>query len=233
MSAPAGSSSTRRTGGRRRRRRLPRRWRRSAATASPASPSPISAKPSSASTRPASRSARPSPGWMCVPPPKSPDIGTPEVHRITGKPPNPTPAWYKLLWLKTHEPETIARTAHVVDVGGYLVHKLTGEWATSWACADPLGLVDLQRFDYDDGLLAAPACRAIGQPAVAARRHRRPAHGRMSARLLGTAGRPADRGRCRRWPVRRARLQCHAARPRLPQSRHRNRFRRLRRGLQP
>ena len=81
------------------------------------------------------------------------EFGSDEVHRITGKPPNPTPAWYKLLWLKKHEPETIARTAHVVDVAGYLVQRLTGEWATSWACTDPLGLVDLQRFDYDDGLL--------------------------------------------------------------------------------
>ena len=81
-------------------------------------------------------------------------FGSPDVHRITGKPPNPTPAWYKLLWLRRHEPETIARTAHVVDVAGFLVRKLTGEWATSWACADPLGLVDLQRFDYHDGLLA-------------------------------------------------------------------------------
>ena len=79
--------------------------------------------------------------------------GTKEVHRITGKPPNPTPAWYKLLWLKKHEPDTIARTKHVVDVAGYLVQKLTGEWATSWACSDPLGLVDMQRFDYDDNLL--------------------------------------------------------------------------------
>ncbi len=79
--------------------------------------------------------------------------GTAEVHRITGKPPNPTPAWYKLLWLKKHEPETIARTAHVVDVAGYLVQKMTSEWATSWACADPLGLVDMQAFQYDDGLL--------------------------------------------------------------------------------
>lgn len=81
--------------------------------------------------------------------------GTAEVHRLTGKPPNPTPAWYKLLWLGRHEPEAIARTAHVVDVAGYLVNRLTGEWATSWACADPLGLVDLTRFDYDDALLAA------------------------------------------------------------------------------
>ncbi len=82
------------------------------------------------------------------------EFGTDEVHRITGKPPNPTPAWYKLLWLKKHEPETIARTAHVVDVGGYLVHKLTGQWVTSWASADPLGLVDLKSFDYDDTLLS-------------------------------------------------------------------------------
>ncbi len=79
--------------------------------------------------------------------------GNAEVHRITGKPPNPTPAWYKLLWLRKHEPETIARTAHVVEVAGYLVQKLTGIWATSWACADPLGLVDMQRFDYDENLL--------------------------------------------------------------------------------
>ena len=81
------------------------------------------------------------------------EFGTDEVHCITGKPPNPTPAWYKLLWLKKHETETIARTAHMVDVGGYLVHELTGQWATSWASADPLGLVDLKSFDYDNTLL--------------------------------------------------------------------------------
>jgi xylulokinase len=81
--------------------------------------------------------------------------GTPEVHRLTGKPPNPTPAWYKLLWLREHEPETLRRTAHVVDVQAYLVHRLTGQWRTSWASADPLGLLDMATFDYDDGLLAA------------------------------------------------------------------------------
>ena len=100
-------------------------------------------------------SIRPAITWMDIRATAEVDeFGTEDVHRITGKPPNPTPAWYKLLWLRKHEPETIARTAHVVDVAGYLVQKLTGEWATSWACADPLGLVDLQRFDYDDGLLA-------------------------------------------------------------------------------
>ncbi len=81
--------------------------------------------------------------------------GTEEIHRITGKPANPTPAWYKLLWLAAHEPETMARIGKVTDVHGFLVHRLTGQWVTSWASADPLGLVDMASFDYDDDLLKA------------------------------------------------------------------------------
>ena len=81
--------------------------------------------------------------------------GTDEVHRITGKPANPTPSWYKLLWLNRHEPDTISRIGKVVEVHGLLAHRLTGEWVTSWASADPMGLVDMATFDYDDGLLDA------------------------------------------------------------------------------
>lgn len=80
-------------------------------------------------------------------------FGTDDVHRVTGKPPNPTPAWYKLLWLRAHEPDTMARIGKVVDVHGFLVQRLTGAWVTSWASADPLGLVDMATFDYDDALL--------------------------------------------------------------------------------
>ena len=83
------------------------------------------------------------------------EFGSAEVHRVTGKPPNPTPAWYKLLWLRRHEPDTLRRSERVVDVQAYLVHRLTGHWRTSWASADPLGIVDMRTFDYDDGLLAA------------------------------------------------------------------------------
>lgn len=82
-------------------------------------------------------------------------LGTPDVHRVTGKPPNPTPAWYKLAWLREHEPDTMARVGKVVDVHGFLAHRLTGQWVTSWASADPMGLVDMDTFDYDDALLAA------------------------------------------------------------------------------
>jgi xylulokinase len=83
------------------------------------------------------------------------EFGSAEVHRITGKPPNPTPGWYKLLWLTRNEPDTMEKVGKVVDVQGFLVQRLTGEWATCWASADPLGLVDMASFEYDEGLLAA------------------------------------------------------------------------------
>ena len=71
------------------------------------------------------------------------------------KPADTTPALYKLLWLCEHEPETIKRTRWVVDVHGFLVNRLTGTWRTTTACADPLGLIDMDRRDWSDELLAS------------------------------------------------------------------------------
>ncbi|HET7479679.1 MAG TPA: FGGY-family carbohydrate kinase [Rubrobacteraceae bacterium] len=79
--------------------------------------------------------------------------GSEEVHRLTGKPPNPTPALFKILWMREHEPDILDRTARLVDVHAYLVHKMTGHWRTSWATADPLGLVDMETFEWSDELL--------------------------------------------------------------------------------
>lgn len=95
------------------------------------------------------------------------EFGTPDVHRTTGKPPNPTPSWYKLLWLRRHEPDTLVRADRVVDVAAYLVHKLTGHWRTSWASADPMGVLDMRTFDYDDDLLAAAGLRREQLPELA------------------------------------------------------------------
>jgi len=71
-------------------------------------------------------------------------FGSRQVHEITGKPPNPTPGFYKMMWLREHEPESLDRAARIVDVHAYLVHRLTGQWRTSWSTADPLGLVDMR-----------------------------------------------------------------------------------------
>jgi xylulokinase len=79
--------------------------------------------------------------------------GSDRFHEITGKPPSMTPALYKLFWLRTNEPELLDRTSRVLDVHAFLVRRLTGEWRTSWACADPLGLLDMQSFDWSDEIL--------------------------------------------------------------------------------
>jgi xylulokinase len=79
--------------------------------------------------------------------------GSEDVHRISGKPPDTTPAFYKLLWIGEQEPEVLKRTRRVVDVHAFLVHRMTGEWRTTWACADPLGLVDMESWDWSDELL--------------------------------------------------------------------------------
>lgn len=80
-------------------------------------------------------------------------FGSAAMHDITGKPPNTTVSFYKLLWLAEHEPETLARTHHVVEVHGYLVQRMTGLWATSTASMDPTGLLDLRTGDYDSAIL--------------------------------------------------------------------------------
>ena len=79
--------------------------------------------------------------------------GSDRFHEITGKPPSMTPALYKLFWLRANEPELLERTSRVLDVHAFLVRRLTGEWRTSWACADPLGLLDMQSFDWSDEIL--------------------------------------------------------------------------------
>lgn len=79
--------------------------------------------------------------------------GTAAVHELSGKPPDVTPAFYKLLWLQENEPQTLRRTAMVTDVHGYLVHALTGHWTTSVASADPLGLVDMTTGGWSQQLL--------------------------------------------------------------------------------
>lgn len=79
--------------------------------------------------------------------------GSETVHKITGKPPNTATSWYKMLWLREHEPRVMDSTVRIADVHSYLVNRLTGEWATSWGSVDPLGVLDLESFTLDKGLI--------------------------------------------------------------------------------
>lgn len=79
--------------------------------------------------------------------------GTEHIETLSGKPADITPALYKLIWLRTHEPETMARCRRIADVHTYLVHAMTGCWVSSTASVDPLAILDLSVNDYSDELL--------------------------------------------------------------------------------
>ena len=85
--------------------------------------------------------------------------GTPQIHELSGKPADVTPALYKMAWLKEHEPETLSKAARVTTVSGYLTFCLTGQWVDSTACADSLGLFNIAELDYDDSLLGIAGVR--------------------------------------------------------------------------
>ncbi|AZQ77198.1 xylulose kinase [Flaviflexus ciconiae] len=79
--------------------------------------------------------------------------GTPEIHKLSGKPADVTPAIYKMAWVKEHEPEIWSKADKIVDVHAYLVYCLTGKWSDSVAAADSLGLFDIEKLDYDESLM--------------------------------------------------------------------------------
>src|ERR1700712_22978 len=94
--------------------------------------------------------------------------GAPRVELLSGKPADITPGLYKLLWLRDHEPETIARCRRVADVHTYLVHAMTGRWSSSTASVDPLALLDQATGEYSDELLALAGLRREQLPDLVA-----------------------------------------------------------------
>ena len=92
------------------------------------------------------------------------ELGSTRVHELSGKPPDTTPAIYKLARLARHEPAVLRNAVHVGDVQAYLVWRLTGRWATSHGSADTLGLFDLQRMDWSAELLDLAGVRVEQLP---------------------------------------------------------------------
>lgn len=82
-------------------------------------------------------------------------IGRERLLAITGKMPGPLPCLYSIHWLKREEPENYTRAARFLDVHGFLTHRLTGSFRTSWGSADPTALLDLPSKDYAPEILAA------------------------------------------------------------------------------
>lgn len=80
-------------------------------------------------------------------------IGADKIHQISGKPLSMTPSLPKLVWLQQHEPEIIAQAHKFLETHAFLVYRLTGQFRTSLACADPMGLVDMRKHSWSGELI--------------------------------------------------------------------------------
>jgi xylulokinase len=80
-------------------------------------------------------------------------VGNNIIHDLTGKGPSTKQSLPKLVWLQAHEPDVMRRAYKFLDVHAFLVHRLTGRWATSTPSADPMGLVDMRRGDWARDLM--------------------------------------------------------------------------------
>ena len=80
-------------------------------------------------------------------------LGAETLHKINGKPVDITQALPLYPWLKAHEPELWDRFDKTADVNALLTFRLTGEWATPVASADPLGLLDMEAGVWSDTIL--------------------------------------------------------------------------------
>ena len=84
-------------------------------------------------------------------------IGADEIYRVTGNRPDAFYVAARLLWLRSHEPEVLARTWQFVQVNGYINYRLTGQLTL-----DPSNAVLLQMRDYHKEEWCEALCSACG-----------------------------------------------------------------------
>jgi sugar (pentulose or hexulose) kinase len=87
--------------------------------------------------------------WLCE------KVGSENLHRISGKMPDVAPVAYRIAWMLRCEPELFRSTEIFADVHSYLVWRLTGQFKTSWASADPLGLFNMEKKEWSKEILQA------------------------------------------------------------------------------
>ena len=84
-------------------------------------------------------------------------LGADTIRELIGKPCDVICCIYRVLWMKKNEPELFKRFSRITEVHAYLARKLTGEFRTSAASADPAGFLDLAA-----GTHAALLIKAVG-----------------------------------------------------------------------
>jgi xylulokinase len=79
----------------------------------------------------------------------------PALHQVTGNLAMPGFTAPKLLWVRRHEPEIFARTAHVLLPKAWIRYRLTGELVEEMSDASGTLWLDVGRRDWSDTALAA------------------------------------------------------------------------------
>lgn len=82
-------------------------------------------------------------------------VGRERFIQITGNVALPGFTAPKILWVREHEPDVFARTAHVLLPKDYVRLRLTGEFAMDVADGAGTVLMDLRRRDWSDDVLRA------------------------------------------------------------------------------
>jgi len=95
-------------------------------------------------------------------------FGAQRLHEISGKPLDITPCLFRMIWLREVEPTVMDRGEKIAEVHGYLTFKLTGEWSTSLASADPMGVIDMKRRAWSTEILETAGVDSAMMPRLVA-----------------------------------------------------------------
>jgi len=82
-------------------------------------------------------------------------IGAEAFYAIVGHRVSASYSIEKLMWLKTHEPDIYARTAHMLNAKDYVNFKLTGRIATDYSDASGTNAFDLNTFTWSQTIIDA------------------------------------------------------------------------------
>ncbi|MEP6018353.1 MAG: FGGY family carbohydrate kinase [Paracoccaceae bacterium] len=93
-------------------------------------------------------------------------VGSEKLRSICGKPVDVIVPINRMIWLQNNEPEQFKTVDRYSDVHGFLAKRLTDQWVTSTASADPSGMLDLQTLDWSVELLQAANVPASIMPAL-------------------------------------------------------------------
>lgn len=83
------------------------------------------------------------------------EVGMAKVYRTTGHRVSPSYSAAKILWLKDNEPEVYRKTHKILHAKDFIVHKLTGVFATDYSDASGMNLYDIEKKCWSEEIIGA------------------------------------------------------------------------------